>query len=375
MDSINAAKKRKAASGASDPPRAGNGDSDTVVPANFSLADLNRLIDQRTEDLKAETLALSLRVDGLQRENEGLLLRCESPERSVQVLTREIKWTYLAPDVPRSHWLEQGYDEEDAEEAKNLIQYINENTYGMATVSSNVSFMSSFREGITTYSPVKRLFCGFGTDTLQYVNLADNGIKTNGDTCIPDFLSANPPLERLMLWGNRLTDDDALNIAVALQSNTYLRYLDLENNALTEEGKGVMYHQAILGISPSDLSTLKSVSEANLNTVSGANHTCEIIGIYNSKYFVNTISKSSKSNRGRKLFWLLANRCKEGCNMTQLESEFLEDSIGLVPYVLACANIYATDNESNSNLSLLFELARDWKTPELYQFHRAWLWH
>ncbi|EJK72124.1 hypothetical protein THAOC_06376, partial [Thalassiosira oceanica] len=239
---------------------------------------------------------------------------------------------------------------------------------------SNVSFMSSFREGITTYSPVKRLFCGIGSDTLQYVYLADNGINTNGDRCIPDFLSANPPLKTLSLRGNRLTDDDALNIAVALQSNTNLRFLDLDDNALTEEGKDVMYHQAIVGISPSDLSKLITVNEVNLNSVSGANHTCEIIGISRRETFMNNRNKPAKWNRGRKLFCLLAQRHCDDRNMTQIESEFSEDGMGLLPHVLACINTYATDYRSSSmsvsnfNLSLLFELARDWKTPEIYQF-------
>mmetsp|Transcript_8302 Transcript_8302/g.19480 ORF Transcript_8302/g.19480 Transcript_8302/m.19480 type:complete len:505 (+) Transcript_8302:100-1614(+) len=493
MDSINPAKKRKAAPGASDhPPQPGdNDDPDAVVPPNFSLADLNRLIDQRVEDLKAETLALTSRVDGLQRENEGLILRCESLERSVQVLKREGNWDYLAPYIPRSHWIEQGRDEEDAEEAKNLIQSIKDNTYGLRsddgdgveiscetfvpsdrvltphwkqlanaiqlserfrtlnfynvqldehtlqriersvrqkgivefyldsnqfrggegvrfaidvlksnrTVDrfslsensfhttedacnlvdavlehpsiSEVSFKSSFREGITTYSPVKRLFCGFGTDTLLDIYLSFNGIKTNGDRCIPDFLSANPPLERLILWGNQLTDDDALNIAVALQSNTYLGYLDLENNALTEEGKRTMYHQAMFGISPSDLSTLQLVYEANLNSVSGANHTCQIWGIGGLKTFMNNGDNSAKWNRGRKLFCLLAQRHRDDRNMTQLESEFSQDGMGLVPHVLACINSYATHDKAKCHLSLLFELARDWKTPEMYQLHTA----
>ncbi|EJK70935.1 hypothetical protein THAOC_07667 [Thalassiosira oceanica] len=477
MYSINPAKKRKAASGASDPPRPDNDDPDAVVPANFSLADLNRLIDKRVEDVKAEAFALTSRVDGLQRENEGLLLRCESLERSVQVLKREGSWTYSAPDVPRNHWLEQGYDEEDAEEANNLIQSIKNNTHELRSGGDyvevscetlaisddslhphweqlanaiqlservevlnmrnvqldehtlqrietsvrqkgitgfylndndflegeglqfaidvlkkeqiedacelvdavleqpairNISFISSFREGITTYSPVKRLFCGIGTDTLLDVYLGDNGINTNGDRCIPDFLSANPPLKNLSLWDNRLTDDDALNIAVALQSNTNLRFLDLENNTLTEEGKDVMYHQAIFGISPSDLSKLITVYEANLNSVSGANHTCEIEGISGRKTFMmNNRDKSAKWNRSRKLFCLLARRHLDDRNMTQLESEFSEDGAGLLPHVLACINTYATDYQAKFNLSLLFELARDWKTPEMYQFRNS----
>ncbi|EJK47303.1 hypothetical protein THAOC_33986 [Thalassiosira oceanica] len=492
MDSTNPAKKRKDSSAASDPPRPGNDDDPgNTLPANFSLADLNRLIDQRVEDVKAETLALTSRVDGLQRENVGLLLRCESLERSIQVLKKEGNWDYSAPDVPRSHWIDQGYDEEDAEEAENLIQSIENNTYCLrsgadgvnvscATLAisdvamdphweqlanaiqlserisklsfnnvqldehalqmietsvrqkgivelylernqyrggegvqfaidvlksnrsvvafrwrdnsfystddacelvdavlehpstSEVSFTSSFHDGITTYSPVKRLFCGIGSDTLLDIYLGDNGIKTNGDRCIPDFLSANSPLKTLSLWGNRLTDDDALNIAVALQWNTNLRYLNLEFNALTEEGKDVMYHQAIFDISPLDLSKLITVYEANLNSVSGANHVCQIVGISGRKTFMmNNRKKSTKWNRSRKLFCLLARRHLDDRNMTQIESEFSEDGMGLLPHVLACINTYATEYQAKFNLSLLFELARDWKTPEMYQFRNS----
>ena len=41
----------------------------------------------------------------------------------------------------------------------------------------------------------------------------------------------------LDLEWNQLTDDDAIHIAQALQSNTNLRYLDIRNNALTIKGK------------------------------------------------------------------------------------------------------------------------------------------
>ena len=129
MDSTNHVKRRRVDYA---PPRPGNDDAGTTLPANLSLADLNRLIDQRVIDalkaVEAKTLALTSRVDGLQRENEGLLLRCESLERSVQVLKKEGNWTYSAPDVPMSHWTDQGHDEEYAEEASGLIQLIKDNT-------------------------------------------------------------------------------------------------------------------------------------------------------------------------------------------------------------------------------------------------------
>ena len=504
MDAIDSAKKRKADY---DPPRPGNDDPGTALPANLSLAELNRLIDQRVTDaleaVEAKTLVLTSRVDGLQRENEELLLRCESLERSVQVMKKEGNWTYLAPDVPRSHWIDQGHDEDYVEGAEDLIQSIkytthrlrsgdgdgdsddwlvfdceipipilsdtalnphweqlanavqlseritridisyvqmNERTLQMIEASvrqkgitvlcldhnqfhggegvqfainvlrsnrtvkyfdweynslhgtedacdlidavmehptiSDVSFMGSFREDIATYSPVKRLFGG-DNFTLRSVDLSNNGIKTNGDKCISGFLSANPPMRSLNLDGNWLNDDDALHIAKALQSNTNLRALHLRNNRLTKDGKDAMNHQAFFGISPSDFSALQTISKANLNTVSGANHTCEIVGIYMGA-IMNDCNKDAKWNRRRKLFWLLGRRHIHGLNMTLFEPEFSGDSLGVMPHVLACINTYATTvyaegYQSRLHLSLLFELARDWKTPEMYQFHHTQL--
>ena len=69
--------------------------------------------------------------------------------------------------------------------------------------------------------------------------------------------------------------------------------------------------------------------------------------------------------------------------MKQIESEFSGDGLGLLPHVLACINTYAKASDalaknsyaaratSKFKLSLLFELARDWKTPEMYQLHHA----
>ena len=91
---------------------------------------------------------------------------------------------------------------------------------------------------------------------------------------------------------------------------------------------------------------------------------------YAKKAFMNVGGKPAKWNRRKKLFWLLAKRHRDGTNMTQIESEFSENGIELVPQLTACINTYATDGVSKYNLSLLFELARDWKTPEIYQFHR-----
>ena len=126
-----------------------------------------------------------------------------------------------------------------------------------------------------------------------------------------------------------------------------------------------MYHQAVLGISPSVLSASHSLSEADLNIVGGANHTCRIVGI--------SKEKSAELNRCSKLFRQLAIRHLEGCNVSQLEAEFSEEGVRIVPHVLACVNRYCCEevNRPQDCISILFELARDWKTPEIYQFHQT----
>ena len=130
-----------------------------------------------------------------------------------------------------------------------------------------------------------------------------------------------------------------------------------------------MYHQAVFGISPSDLPALKSLTDVNLNTVSGANHTCRIDGMSNYP-FMNDSDKCSKLNRGRKFYALLAHRHLDGSNVSQLEAEFSEDGVKIAPYVLASVNKYYWE-EVKDCISILFELARDWKTPEIYQFNQS----
>ncbi|EJK44910.1 hypothetical protein THAOC_36517 [Thalassiosira oceanica] len=492
MDSTNPAKKRKSTSD-SDPPLPGNDAPSSVLSVNLPQADLNRLIDRRVVfAVEEKTLALSSRVAGLQR-NEELLRRCESLERSFQVLKKEGNWAYTAPDVPRSYWTEQGRDEEYAGGAESLIERIkacthdlrsaggnviaevgvgseahviseddalhphweqladamqlseriatlgfyraqlNEHTLQMIEASvrqkgiagfglfsnqfrgsegvqftidvlknnssveefdweentfhstmdsctlidavlhhpsiSHLNLARSLNEGIISFTPVKRLFSGVGNDTLLTINLCDNGIIMNGDRCIPDFLSANPTLKRLNLAGNRLNKEDALNIAQALQYNTNLTDLNMEDNALKKKGKWNMYILSVFGISPSVLSKLDYLLKFDLNTVSKANHTCKITGIAPTDYFMNNSNDSAKLNRRKKLFMLIRKRHRNGCQISQLETEFSESSVGIMPHVLSFISMHESRNMKHYCLSVLFEMMRDWKTPEIYQFY------
>ena len=111
-----------------DPPSHGNAGNDDPGSAVLP-ADLNKLIARRVADaVEAKTLALSSRVEGLQRKNKSLLLSCASLESTVQDLQKKGNWEYSAPDVPRSYWVEQGRDEEYADDAALLIKSIEERT-------------------------------------------------------------------------------------------------------------------------------------------------------------------------------------------------------------------------------------------------------
>ena len=85
---------------------------------------------------------------------------------------------------------------------------------------------------------------------------------------------------------------------------------------------------------------------------------------------MNRWNQSAKSNRGRKLFLVFAQRHDlKGYNITQFESEFSEDSMKLVPRVMACINTYSADFPLKVCLWIYFKLVRDWVLPEMYQFY------
>ena len=86
----------------------------------------------------------------------------------------------------------------------------------------------------------------------------------------------------------------------------------------------------------------------------------------------------------RKIYHLLSERNKEGSNVHYLNSEFDDDdeeggvSIKLVPRVLECVRDYhcalLDDYRKKYNpvppLSIMFEILRSWKVPELYEHGR-----
>ena len=90
---------------------------EALVATNKQLEGRNAALEERCE-------ALDRKSESLERSCDELEVRCSSLERSIQVLKKDVSWRYSVPDIPRSHWIGQGHDEEYADNLKQLIHLI-----------------------------------------------------------------------------------------------------------------------------------------------------------------------------------------------------------------------------------------------------------
>ena len=236
-------------------------------------------------------------------------------------------------------------------------------------------------DSMTTHPHVDkvRLECCFGEDINGYeilrvllasgkrflsLDLEKNNIRTGG-TEISDYLATNPPLENLYLGGNHLDDNDAILIASALKQNTNLQRLRLGDNEFTEKGKNALSNAIY--------------DSSSLNSVADCNHRCSIEGIYLGVYIPDITNHdiTPKVNMARKIYHLLSLRNVEGSNVQHLNAEFDDDddSLALVPNVLASVHQYYhgsmferhSDSDQVRPLSIMYEILRSWKMPQLYE--------
>jgi len=194
-----------------------------------------------------------------------------------------------------------------------------------------------------------------------------NNIQTNGGTEISDYISNNPPLKNLFMSANKLNDNDAILIAKALKKNTNLEQLYLFDNDIIDIGRTAL---------------VKAVYDTtSLNSMSDCNHICQIylglegdmdvpVGCSNR----NMNFPSSNARRGAKIYQLLSKRNEEGSNVKHFNAEFdgedeEEDSLKLVPKVLECVHRYSRASLlfTVHPLSIIYEIIRGWKMPELYE--------
>ncbi|EJK54209.1 hypothetical protein THAOC_26220, partial [Thalassiosira oceanica] len=123
-----------------------------------TMEDVQRLIDQRVlqaeqatqreqasmqrqvDALVKDNAALKKQVEGVKLETKDLRRRCAVNARSVQVLKKDVKWTYSAPDIPRSHWQSQGHGDQYIAEMTKLVKLIKKITEKLRNGTANDPF-------------------------------------------------------------------------------------------------------------------------------------------------------------------------------------------------------------------------------------------
>jgi len=191
-----------------------------------------------------------------------------------------------------------------------------------------IQFTDCFGEDVCGYNILCQLLA---SGNYKQIIFNHNFRGTGGRTEIPDYIATNPPLNKLLLSGNELNDDDIQLIVRALKHNTNLRHLRLEHNNITEVGKAAL---------------IKLVYDTtSLNSMADCNHTCCIDSIsYGDMPNPNLSKESPRKRRARKIYHLLSERNKELSNTQHLNSEFDEEdesSMKLVPKVLECVHSYS----------------------------------
>ena len=447
-------------------------DEATLASIHAALVEHARQIDE----LKAECKE---KCESLERKCGVLEARCDSLERSVRVLKKDVSWRYSAHDIPRSHWIEQGHDEEYADYMEDFLRFIKEeveairsgdshccgcldNTY-RPTILHDDALLPHFEEladaiqvsdgiqqmniGDIVLSPsalgillpamegkVPFLYMrrvGFPATMKCYETIAksirhnhtleelvcweirissneqadlliesvkdnrsiknvtmENCFDHNGCralvpllTCGRPFekigfeenklsgvddvaaaLATNPQIKILRMSGNELDDRDAELVAQALKQNTNLLELHLDENNFTAAGFETI--QAVI------------YNPSSLNATDACNHTCYVDCVEEDGDYEggNTSILTPQQRRRRKLYKMLSIRHASCSNAFHLNAE-LGDGPGitkLVPRVLERVLQFSDDRSVYSPLpiSLLFELMKSWKMPELHE-HRG----
>ena len=85
-----------------------------------TLAAIMNRMDEMETSKQNESDSMKSQISQLEDKNESLQdsmnSRISSLERSVAILVKEQKWEYSAPDIPRSHWIEAGLDDDDEDD-------------------------------------------------------------------------------------------------------------------------------------------------------------------------------------------------------------------------------------------------------------------
>ena len=213
---------------------------------------------------------------------------------------------------------------------------------------------------------------------FQKVYFENCGVNTAGQSILFDIIKFHLNLDTLHLDGNKLNDEDAINLSDALRYNKTLDELSLGGNEFTKSGEDALKKVVYDG--------------SSLNAVADSNHVCTIEGLDSWEWPVREVYSNanycSQRNRAQKIFDLLEERNREGTNVHHLETEMGEDTLKIVPLALAAVQIYGKQRvekrvekrvehtgwscdtfvtiKDAPELSITYELLRSWHVTALF---------
>ncbi|EJK54538.1 hypothetical protein THAOC_25824 [Thalassiosira oceanica] len=226
-----------------------------------TMEDVQRLIDQRVlqveqatqleqasmrrqvDALEEANAALKIEVVDLKLETEDLRRRCAVNARSIQVLKKDVKWTYSAPAIPRSHWLNQGHGDQYIAEMTKLVKQIKKITEKLRDGTVN----DLKRIDLQPEVPLAHddILLPHWSELSDAIQLRDEGdplsfglfdVQVNGS--VKDMLSQSLLLkcDKVGLSDNRFNPQDGIDFAVEIiQNNPQMKKFGFCNAIESEE--------------------------------------------------------------------------------------------------------------------------------------------
>jgi len=204
-----------------------------------------------------------------------------------------------------------------------------------------------------------------GRDKLEEIYLSNNNISTVKGTFISNFLATNPCLRTLDLMGNKLDDNDAVNIARSLKHNADLRFLRLTHNNFTKTGWAALRKAEF--------------DDTSLNAASVCNHSCnityppdgsdEIEGLDIIEMNGNrkgSVSFGSKCVRQKKIYSILSTRNRDCSNVKHFEKVPVEILPNMLHSIQKCSSYRDEEDDiiqvrdHAQSLSIVYEVCRHW---------------
>ncbi|EJK55138.1 hypothetical protein THAOC_25158 [Thalassiosira oceanica] len=211
--------------------------AEAVPPRLVDVQDIQLLIDERisraeesmrryVDALEEANAALKTQVVELKLETEDLRRRCAVNARSIQVLKKDVKWTYSAPDIPRSHWLNQGHGDQYIAAMTKIVKLIKKSTEKLRKGTVN---------GLTTIYLKSDVFLAHDDILLPHWSELSDAIQIRGEgdlltfglinvqvnRSVRDMLTQSLVLKchRVELIMNRFNAQDGTNFAVGVIQN------------------------------------------------------------------------------------------------------------------------------------------------------------